>query len=101
MFISAVWRGSPLTTVGSLRPGACMAREVDQSVLADLNLVAALQEDVVDAVSIDVCAVETPDIDHGVALGATSELRVPARDRDVVEEDLALRMPAGRDHFGV
>ena len=56
---------------------------------------------VVDAVAVDVGAVEAADVADGEAVGLAAELGVPARDRDVVEEDLAVRVAAGGDHVGV
>src|SRR3954452_16986311 len=78
-----------------------LAGEVDQAVLADLHLVAALQRHLVDPVPVDVGAVETPYVGDGEPLRRTAELGVPAGDRHVVEEDLAVRVTPRRNHVGV
>src|SRR4051794_4638423 len=79
----------------------CGTGEEDQPELADADLVAVLQQGVVDAVTVDVGAVQASDVVHLVgALGAV-ELHVPTGDGDVVEEDVALRVATGADHLGV
>jgi hypothetical protein len=76
-------------------------RARDEAVLADLHLVAALEGDLVDAVPVDVRPVEAAHVRDRVAVRRTAELGVPARDRHVVEEDLALGVASGGDHLGV
>ena len=68
--------------------------EEDQAVLADLDLVAVGQLDGVDAVPVDVGAVERPHVGDREGLALAVELRVPPRHGHVVEEDLAVRVPA-------
>src|SRR5690242_14947916 len=63
-----------------------------QPVLADLDLVTVVQRDLVDPVAVDVGAVETAHVRDGVARLGALELRVPARDGHVVEEDVAVRV---------
>jgi hypothetical protein len=71
------------------------AGEEDQLELADLELVAVLDLGVVDALAVEVRAVERPDVADSVARPGPHDLRVAARHRDVVEEDVAVRMAAG------
>src|SRR4051812_7112617 len=64
--------------------------------LADLQLVAVDKGGLVDALPIEVGAVERTDVPDLEPVGAGQDLDVAARDGDVVEEDVALGMAAGR-----
>src|SRR5262245_16148538 len=77
---------SPLSGTAARSDGRRgVAGEEDQSVLADLDLVGVLEHDLVDAVAVDIGAVEAPGIGHRELSDLAGEDRVPARDRDVVE----------------
>ncbi len=78
----------------------CVARVEHQAVLADLDLVAAGERRLVDPVPVDVGAVEAAHVADLEAVVGPDELGVPAGDRDVVEEDVAVRVPAGRGDVG-
>src|SRR3954453_12274906 len=67
-----------------------LAGEVGELVLADLQLVAVLEAVRVDAVPVDVGAVEGPEVVEVVVLPATHEQGVVARHRDVVEEHVGV-----------
>ena len=69
--------------------------QVDEPELADLHLVAPGQGGDVDRLAVDVGAVEAADVVHGEPAALAVELDVPAADRDVVEEDVAVGVPAG------
>ena len=73
----------------------------DQAVLADLHLVAAGERRVVDAFPVDVGAVERADVAHREAVVDPAELGMPPGHGDVVEEDVAGRVPAGGGDVGV
>src|SRR5690606_1281651 len=77
------------------------AREEDEAELTDLHLVSALQGMFLDALPVDVGAVEAAHVAHGVLAAAPVELGVPAGHGDVVEEDVALRVASGRDEVAV
>ncbi len=49
-----------------------------------------------DALPVDVGAVEAADVAHGETVAPAVELGVPPGDRHVVEEDVAVRVPPGR-----
>src|SRR5690349_12509802 len=72
-----------------------VAGEEDEPVLPDLDLVAVGQLDGVDAVPVDVGAVEGSDVGDREGVAGPVELRVLPRDGHVVEEDLAVGVPAG------
>src|SRR5215213_2053861 len=74
-----------------------VALEEHQAVLPDLHLVGVLEDDGVDAVAVDVGAVEAARVGDGEGVVLAGERRVAARDRHVVEEDLAVGMAAGGD----
>src|SRR5512133_3032607 len=59
-----------------------VALEEDQAVLADLHLVGVLEDDGVDAVAVDVGAVEAPRVGDCERVAFAGEGGVPARDRD-------------------
>ncbi len=81
---------------------APLARIEDQPVLADLHLVTVGQNDRVDRLAVDVRAVEAADVGDGeTAVLRPPELDVPPGDRDVVQEDVALRVTAGRRQLPV
>ncbi len=69
--------------------------EEDEPVLADLDLVTVGELDPVDPVPVDVGAVQAADVADRERVAGAVELRVPPRDGHVVEEDLAVRVPAG------
>ena len=69
----------------------------DEAELADLDLVAGLQRGLVDALAVDVGAVERADVADDEAVALAAEVGVLARDGDVVEEDVAVGVPAGVD----
>src|SRR5690242_20092627 len=77
------------------------AGEEDQAELADPDLVPVLQQRVVDPVAVHVGAVEAADVVDPERASLPVELDVPSGDGDVVEEDVALRMPTGADRIGV
>src|SRR5687767_6826602 len=80
---------------------AGVAVEVDQPVLADLDLVAAGQQDLVYAVPVDVGAVETSDVGDQITVGRAAKHRVPPAHRDVVKEDVAVGVAPRGDLLGV
>src|SRR6188472_931078 len=96
---------SPLTAEAAVRGDSVgmrgsvtlVAGEEDQAVLADLDLVAVGQLDGVDPVAVDVGAVEGADVGDREGVAVAMELGVLARDRDVVEEDLAVRVSTRAD----
>src|SRR3954466_106447 len=85
MLLRAAWRNSVL------RRGA---GEEHQPELADPDLVAVLQQRVVDPVAVHVGAVQAADVVHPVGALGAMELDMTTRHRDVVQEDVALRVPA-------
>src|SRR4051812_47060111 len=89
------WSG-PASPLASGRLAGAGAGEVDEAELADLHLVAAGERGDVDRLAIDVGAVEAADVVDGEAAALAVELHVPAADRHVVEEDVAVGVPAGR-----
>src|SRR6202012_5215075 len=54
-----------------------------------------------DALPVDVGAVEAAYVPDGEESALTIELRVPPGDRHVIKEDVAVRMPAGRGQLAV
>src|SRR5262249_2074087 len=60
---------------------------VDPDWLADLDVVAGLQEDVLDRLVVDEGAVGAADVDEAVTLGGLAELGVAAGDLGVVQPD--------------
>src|SRR3954470_3292177 len=85
--------GPAFTRRGSRR-GACAGVE-HQPELADLHLVAGLQGSFVDPLAVDVGAVERADVTDQETVALTAEARVLARDRDVVQEDVAVGVAPG------
>src|SRR5262245_62260283 len=77
--------------VVAFRPG-----QEYQAELADLHLITVGEHSRIDGLPVDVGAVEAADIDHLELAAFQPELGVPAADRDVVEEDVAVGMPTGR-----
>src|SRR5690606_38265446 len=77
------------------------AGEVNQAELADLDLVTPGQQDLIDAVTVDVRAIEAADVAHDVTLRNSAELRMPAGHRHVIEEDVAIGMAPGGDDVAV
>src|SRR3954451_2621687 len=76
--------------LGTLTSAALLGRpgpgQEHQAVLADLDLVAPRQGGGLDPLPVEVGAVEAADVAHDEATALPQELRVPARDGDVVEE---------------
>src|SRR4051794_33638538 len=68
--------------------------EEHQAELADLHFVATGEHGLVDRLAVDVGAVEAADVDDHELATLTPELRVAARDRHVVEEDVRVGVPA-------
>src|SRR2546423_15144682 len=64
----------------------------NQPELADLHLVPVGQHRGVPWLAVDVGAVEAAPIHHDEVSALAAELGVPARHRDVVEEDVAVRV---------
>src|SRR5687767_4968542 len=97
--------GAPSTSGGA---GGCWARmssairlacQVGELVLADLQLVAVLEPVRIDPAAVDVGPVQRAGVVEEPVARAAHELRVVARDRHVVEEDLGVgRAP---DHHPV
>src|SRR5690606_35154535 len=84
----------------SVPPGSSCAaggpHQEQQPELADLHLVARVERDLLDALAVHIRAVEAAHVAHReLAAAVAVELDVTARDRDVVEEDVALGMAAG------
>src|ERR1044072_5649439 len=90
--ISGIW--SIAITISS-------AREERELVLADLQLVAVLEMVGLDAVTVDVRAVERAEVVEVPVAAAAHEQGVVARDRDVVEKARAVGTPADRDPIAV
>src|SRR5450756_135966 len=72
-----------------------------QPKLADLYLVSPGQLGLLDPLTVHVGAVEAANVANGEAIAMPVELGVPPGDRHVVEEDVAVRMPAGRGEVAV
>ena len=72
------------------------ARTTNSRALADLDLVAVDQHRGVDRFMIDVSAVEAVQVDEPELSVLQPKLDVVAADGGVVEEDVAVRMPARR-----
>src|SRR5215218_1724912 len=69
-----------------------------ETVLAYLYLVSVAQVDSVDPDAVDVCPVQAPHVANPVPVVSAHDLRVFARDGDVVEEDAALLSTADTDN---
>src|SRR3954454_20771673 len=94
-------RRAAASATGGSPPGvglaAPRARGGHHPVLADLHLVAVAQHDLVDPGTLHVGAVEAADVaDDEDTARLAYELRVLAGNRDVVEEDVAVRAAARR-----
>src|SRR5207245_10922381 len=75
------------------------AAEEDQLDLADLERVPADQLALLDPLAIEVGAVQRADVVDGEGpLLPAPDLRVPPGHGDVVQEDVALRVPSGGHH---
>src|SRR4051794_9275470 len=72
-----------------------------QAVLADLDLVTTRQRDRLDALPVEVGAVEAPHVSYDEAAALAEELRVPAGDGHVVEEDVAVGVTSRGGDVGV
>jgi hypothetical protein len=94
--------GVPRTTNGGRQVlvSACSTRggpgQEHQTKLANLDLVAVDQHRGVDRFTIDVSVVEAVEVDEQELSVLQSKLDVMAADGGVVEEDVAVRMPARR-----
>src|SRR4051812_37891593 len=77
--------GPAFTRRGSRRGAGAGAGVEHQPELADLHLVAGLQDSFVDPLAVDVGAVERADVTDQETVALTAEARVLARDRDVVQ----------------
>src|SRR3954453_22470320 len=75
--------------------------DVRELELADLQLVAVLEPVRLDAMAVDVGAVERAEVVEGVVAAAAHEEGVVARDGDVVEEDVRVGAAADRHAVGV
>ena len=73
---------------------ALARREENELELAHLDFVSAFQRRSLDPLPVDICAVQRPDVGDDVVAGLAAELGVPAGHRHVVQEDLAVGMPA-------
>src|SRR5579862_4342675 len=71
-----------------------LAGQEQQPELADLDLVAPGQFRLLDALPVDVGAIEAAHVADGELGAPPVELRVPPGDRHVVEEDVTVRVPA-------
>ncbi len=72
------------------------AQVVSQPELADLHLIAALQLHAVHAVVVDVRTVEASHVHQLEAGRRPDELHMLAGNRDVIQEDVGIRVPARR-----
>src|SRR4051812_36199224 len=90
---------------GTLGPALCggpgSSDVDDEPELADLDLVAGDDGARVDALAVDVRAVEAADVADREGALLADELGVLARHRDVVQEDVARRVPADGGHVAV
>src|SRR5262249_4814050 len=72
------------------------AGAVDEDALADADLVARLEDDVLDRLVVDEGAVGAADVEEAVAAAIDlTELGVPPRDFGVVQADRVAGLPAG------
>jgi hypothetical protein len=76
---------------GSRRGG-----EEYQPQIADLEHIAVAQRRGVDGFAVEIGAVQAPKVNDAECAVFIPELGMPAADRDVVEEDVAIRMTTGR-----
>src|ERR1700709_2831047 len=84
---------SPLRLPGGANDRTRRRGEEHQAVLADLHLVTAGQQCLLDAFAVDVGPCEAVGVaDAEATTVEPDELRVPPGDGDVVEEDVAVRM---------
>src|SRR3954452_20637835 len=72
-----------------------------QAVLTDLDLVTTRQRDRLDALPVEVGAVEAPHVSYDEAAALPEELGVPAGDGHVVEEDVAVWVASRGGDVGV
>src|SRR5689334_7123420 len=75
--------------------------EEHQPELADLHLVAALQRGLLDALPVDVGAVEAAHVTHGELAAAPVELHVPPGHGHIVQENVAFRVATRRSEVAV
>src|SRR5215211_2455436 len=90
------WTGSRMALPAT---SGSTSGEEHQLELADLELVAGDQLAVLDPLPVQVGAVQGADVVDGEGVGPAADLRVAARDGDVVEEDVALGVAPGGDHL--
>src|SRR5918997_4123105 len=74
--------------------GPVWTGEEHQPELADLHLVAVPEQLLLDQVAVDVGAVQAAQILYQDSLVGPGEGGVPARNRDVVEEDVGVLVPS-------
>src|SRR4051812_31598038 len=91
----------PRSSIARSRLVVLRTVEVDEPVLADLDLVTAGEQDLVDPVPVDVGAVEAADIGDEIPVRRTTEDGVPSADGHVVEEDLTVGVTARGHLVGV
>src|ERR1700722_4757370 len=94
--LSRVVLRAPAARIGRGRVGAeVLAGEEQQPELADLDLVPSGQLGLLDALPVDVGAVEAAYVADVEESALALEFRVPPGDRHVVEEDVTFGVPAG------
>src|SRR4051794_26746114 len=93
---ASIWTSSSCRVMAWLSAG-----DVRELELADLELVAVLEPVGLDAMAVDVGAVERAEVVEVVVAAAAHEQGVVARDGDVVEEDVGVRPPADGHAVGV
>src|SRR6266568_2470949 len=77
------------------------ALEEDQPELPDLYFVTAAERRFLDPLPVHVRTVQAANVAHGEYAAMPVELRVPPRDRDIIEEDVAVRPPADLGQLAV
>src|ERR1700684_803882 len=80
--------------------GAAVGEE-HEAEFAHLNLIPAAERRFLDPLPVDMRAVEAAHVPDGEAVPVPVELGVPAGHGHVIEEDVALRMAAGRGQIAV
>src|SRR5579875_2992569 len=91
-------RGYPAPSLASRSPvvTGLRAGQKHQAELADLNFVAVGQHRRIDRLAVDIGTVETADVDDVELVALQPEFGMPTAHGDVVEEDVAVGMAAGR-----
>src|SRR4051794_38922857 len=93
---ASIWTSSSCRVMAWLSAG-----DVRELELADLELVAVLEPVGLDAMAVNVGAVERAEVVEVEVAAAAHEQGVVARDGDVVEEDVGVRPPADRHAVAV